>query len=155
MKRYAHLSWVHLGTAWGLILTMMALTGCSMGYGCGAGYAVNNPALEITTVNDSHTGAAISHIVLSSIRFNGVAVTDLQSLTLPQLARGITVAGDTLACDVPCAFGTNAGTYQFTATAAGYKSASEEFKGGPILNADTCPTSTIGSTQIKFTLDPL
>jgi len=156
MKRYTPHFWAHLSLAWGLILTLTALSGCGVGgYGCGAGYAVNNAALELTSVTDSRTGAAISHVTLSGLTFDGSAITDLQSLTPNQLTHGVTVAGNTLICDVPCTFGLNAGLYQFTVSATGYKTVTKEFKGAPLFDHTPCPISTVGSTRIKFTLDPL
>ena len=154
MRRQTCVAWAHFSAALGLLLALTPLAGCGGNYGCGAGYSIQNPALELTGVTDSHTGAAISRVVLSNIRFGGSAVTDLRSLVPPALAHGVTIAGDTLVCDVPCGFGLSSGAYQFTATAAGYQAATKEFTGGQTFDSGDCPTSTTGSTRIRFTLDP-
>lgn len=154
MKRRTYRFWFPPGAVLGAALLLMTLNGCSAGFGCGAGFSVNNAALEITGITDARTHAALSRVVLSNFRLNGTTVTDLQSLVPPQLAHGVTTDGDTLVCTIPCAFGRDAGTYQFTATASGYKPADEAFKGAPIFNDGSCPNFTIGSTQIQFALEP-
>ena len=153
MQRQLSNRWVQFGVVTSLMLVSATLCGCGGGYGCGAGYAVNNPALEVTNVKDSLSGAAILRVTLSNFRFNGAVVTDLQTM-VPSYSHGVVVAGDALVCDIPCTFGRDAGDYQFTAVADGYKPAGKGFTGRLILDASQCPTHTIGGAKVMFALDP-
>lgn len=136
-------------------LLVLVASGCGGNYGCGAGYTVSHPALEVTAAKNARTGAPVSRVVLSDILLNGSPVPDPQYYLVPErLARGVVLEGDTLVCDVPCAFGKDAGTYQFTISAPGYKPTRAEFKGGPIFNSEHCYSHTIGSTQVQFALQP-
>src|SRR5438477_7606483 len=100
MKPQTAISWAHLAAALAFMLLISMLTGCGAGgFGCGAGFVVNNSALEVTDVSDSQTRTAICRVILSNIRFNGATITDLQSLVPAQLSHGVMVEGDTLVCD--------------------------------------------------------
>ncbi len=137
-----------------LPLSLLALgavaSGCGGGPGCGASFDPAN--IEITRARNSRTGAGIPRVTLRDFRIDGVPVTDLNELVSDGVARGVTVSGQTLECEIPCAFGRRYGAYRFTVSAPGYQSRSVEFEGGHNLPPDACSN---GPNQVTLTLDPL
>lgn len=117
-----------------------------------------DPLLTIASVSNAQTGAPVSQVRLRDIRFRGNRVNDLQYLTQTSApARGVTVQGQELVCNVSCAFGADEGVYTFVVSQAGLRDT--------LVSVDAkyanrrsqpggCPTTLSGGIALQLRLSP-
>ncbi len=113
-------------------------------------------ALHFESVTDAKTSAAIAKIRIRDIQINGVKQRD-HYFTGFSTAYNLSAEDTVLYCIMPCGFGEEAGTYQFTASAPGYRDTTltlhaqyarrESQPGG-------CPTILAGGTRVRFQMEP-
>lgn len=110
-----------------------------------------DPLIVIQQVADGVTGRPVPRVALTSFVLNGQPLAVTQVLQAAS-GRNVLVRGDTLWCEVQCAFGSSEGNWVFTVSAPGYSPLGYRqdiryrvFKGG-------CPSYNAGSTELSLRL---
>lgn len=109
---------------WSLVPAFVVALGTS----CGANQmgpcevVYQDALLGIARVTDATIAATLPQVTIRDVQFRGTPVPDLRALTATGApARGVTVTGGELRCDVACSFGSEEGVYTFTVSRAGYR----------------------------------
>jgi hypothetical protein len=134
-----------------LSLCTFSLCSCGAISGCGGSISFADPLFRVISATDSTTGAAIPRIILSNITYAGTPA-DVSQLTLSP-SFGVAVEGNAVVCNLPCGFGTEAGRYTFSVSAAGHNT-SDVVQEGRFQSAGGCPLVYAGSTVLQFSLQP-
>lgn len=136
------------------LLAAVALVSCSGGSQTGpCNFVYEDAILHVRAATDSVSGAAIPRVRISDVRLNGAPVTRPEAV-LTSLARGATVENGMIVCTVACEFGMDVGTYTFTASAPGYRSATVAVDGRYATNDLGCPGRAAGGRQVDIVLAP-
>ncbi len=111
-----------------------------------------DPILTIEEVRDAQTNESLESVVLTEFSIDGAAIQT--EMLVAEFANNVEQKGDSLLCTIPCAFGTQAGHYEFIVLTSGYvaKAVSfdleyEEFEGG-------CPSYNRGGAEEEIALEP-
>ncbi len=109
----------------------------------------DEPVLNIVSVKDATTGAALDQVSLTDLRVGGVAAA-LESLTW--LQSRVVVSGQTLACTLPCGFGDGPMHVTLTVSALGYEPAAITVDASYSVLRGNCPGVFSGGTTVSVTL---
>ncbi len=72
----------------------------------------------------------------------------------PSLAENVEIRDDTIVCEISCAFGTDQGLWQLTASAPGYRPEARAFQVSYREFDGGCPSFDRGSTMLNLILHP-
>lgn len=131
---------------------------CGGGGAGGAGpvgpclHEYRSAVLEIVAAHVTGSETPVTRLVLRDVERNGAALP-VHGLVLGP-AHGLAVAGDALTCDVPCGFGTDDGTWTFTAEGAGLPARSMEVHARYAEHGGGCPSYDDGGTHVTIVLGP-
>ena len=140
----------------------LALAACSQGDGSdlaldentGAGPCVHvyeDAVLHLDSASGRTTDAVIGQITLSDFAVDGTARTPDQ--VTAQQSQNVVVDGDTLVCTLPCAFGTDEGTWTFVSDADGYAPTPQSEDAAYATFNGGCPSSNDDGTHVTLQLD--
>ncbi len=138
-------------------LCVLELSCIDFGQNVGPCVAIyRDAALHIAGVNDAKTSAAIAKTRISDFQINGVK-RPAHYFTGFATAYNLSAEDTVLHCTVPCGFGEEASTYQFTISAPGYRDTTllvyaqharrESRNGG-------CPVIFSEGSRFRFQIDP-
>jgi len=133
-----------------------ALVAC----GCGSDDITSGPCVHtykdalfhIASVADSASLTPIDTIFILEARRDTIAFPP-SSLVL-EFSDGIAVHGDTIECDVPCAFGTIEGSWEFRVSAAGYQPQWRSIDARYSVFVGGCPSYNDSGMRITWSLSP-
>lgn len=152
------LPWRVVQTA-SVALLLLTAGGCNGGMGCPMGYAADDPIVHIRDARNSATGARIPLLVLSSIKIGGrLQQTGDMSFLVPLRARNVAIDGVTLRCTVACDFAAERGSYEFTASAPGYRDrvvSLPDVRPTQSERVGDCGYREFGGVDVSVILDPL
>lgn len=139
----------------GALFVASCLAACGGGGGnvANAGPCVvqySEPVLGIAAARSASGTASASSLSLSQVSFNGTPLDLAAAAAAP--ASGVSVVGTTFQCSVPCGFGTQPGTYAFTASAPGFAATPVSASASYASFSGGCPASYDGGTKISVTL---
>lgn len=136
------------------LVAPLLLLGCDTGDDEGvAGACVNLPndeVLQIDQATGANTGSVIGEITLSGFAIDGQTVT--AASIADQRNRNITLDDNALTCVLPCAFGTQEGTWTFGASADGYDLTPQEVVAVYNRFVGGCPSYVEDGTHTDITL---
>lgn len=129
--------------------------------GCGGGGAADNPLagpcvvqyaepiVSIAQAVDAVSSAPLPTVTLSELSFNGKALDPGQ---LPVAALNLAAAGSQWICTTPCAFGSEAGEYRFSAAAEGHAAQPVNVTATYAQFTGGCPATYSGATRVTLRL---
>lgn len=109
---------------WSLLLMVtLFMTGCESNDSANTpvGVCIHTYEDEVLHIDEAFgktTGSVIGQIDLSSFAVNGVT-RSVESI-IQQRSSNVTLVGETLRCTLPCSFGTESGSWEFSVVAPGY-----------------------------------
>jgi hypothetical protein len=109
-----------------------------------------DPILTIESVSSTENGAPISTINLFDIKIDNVSRNPL--FLAQEMSENITVVDSVLNCTIPCGFGTEDGTYQFTVSAEGFSDSTFTILSEYNTFVGGCPSSSSDGTRMSFSL---
>jgi len=109
----------------------------------------SEPILTVALVADSTSSAPVKTVTLADASLNG-APADLRLLAT--LSTNAEVVGNAIQCTVPCAFGTEPGTYAAIVSAAGYTNSSFSVEAHYQTYIGSCPAAYSGGTHVDLVL---
>ena len=112
---------------------------------------IDEPVLTLRTAANINTGAPIAELRISNIQFGGVA---LDPAAAAIRSKNLTVSAGGLVCSVPCAFGSNEGTFSFTVSAQGFQAKDYSVKASFATKSLECPAHLGNGTKIDVLLGP-
>lgn len=110
------------------------------------------PVLAIRSASNGQTGAQLSTIRLTSLKFKDVPV-DLAAMALT--AQNIVVEDNALVCTPPCALGADDGKFSFGVVATGYQEMQYIVEAAFATKEGRCPRLMSNGTKLDVTLSPL
>ena len=108
------------------------------------------PILTIESVTSAGTGVEISSVSIFEVMIDSISVTPAE-LT-HEISENVTLKDSAIVCYVPCAFGTQAGFYQFSVSAQGHQESSLNTTAEYKTSEGGCPSRSDDGEKISFTL---
>lgn len=145
-------------TKWlGAMLFGGALAGCNMVDEPGntdpvqtCGHNYQEPVLTINYANDEQTGQDVESIVLRNITINGRPLIDASNTLIS--SRNVLVKDGTVVCTLPCAFGTEEGSYRFYVDKPGYAAQYVAVDANYRVYSGGCPSYSDQGLHIGITI---
>ena len=127
------------------------LLGCDLPLG-GCSHTYRERILHLTRVTNATTGQPLTTVFLDSLTYQGTVGREFPYMPNPFIDLRVSLEGDSVRCDLACAFGNDPGVYRFRLSAPGYQSKHleiaadyDEFHGG-------CPSWNDEGTRVTTTL---
>ncbi|HOV98657.1 MAG TPA: hypothetical protein PK595_03680 [Bacteroidota bacterium] len=137
-----------------LILSIAVFQLSCEGDGGGVGPCIHiyeEPILHIESARDIQSGVYLKTIVLSNITIDSIPLDPF--FLIPE-SRYVAALESVLVCNLPCAFGTQPGQYNFKVSANGYRDTIITCYPDYTIYKGGCPSSSNGGLRINIDLRP-
>lgn len=114
-------------------------------------HTVEDEVLHIDAATGTQTGAVIAALDLSGFTVDGQARTAQQIIEQRQI--NVVQFDGILRCTLPCAFGTEVGQWEFTASAVGYMPTLQSVAAIYDTFSGGCPSFETDGTHVSILLD--
>ncbi len=111
-----------------------------------------DPILTIQSVNSAENGDEINSVRISEIKIDNVS-RRLSSFD-DDISNNISVDDSLLICTISCGFGIEAGIYEISFSADGYRDSTISTTAKYNKSKGGCPSSSSDGTKISFSLNP-
>ncbi|MAQ99299.1 MAG: hypothetical protein CMI00_02045 [Oceanospirillaceae bacterium] len=111
------------------------------------------PVLHIDSASGSQSGAVIGDVDLTDLVVNDTPLSDTELQLLAETGNNVSVTGEGLHCTLPCAFGSEGGTWAFNARSDGYLSTGQVITAEyAVQEGEGCPTYLDEGTHANLLL---